>query len=119
MRLHTQCREKINGYAKILNFLRCAVAGKVNAIPGIGAEPVKRMRLLLPFEIGGGRDGSLFYILTRLRVEYRYEAIDFVERNGMQQKSFRHAEDRGVGSHTQRQRASANEGCEAVLPKHA
>ena len=77
------------------------------------------MRLLLPFEIGGGRDGSLFDILARLRIEYRYEVIDFIQRNGMQQKSFRHAEDRGVRAHTQRQRASANEGCESVLPKHA
>src|ERR1700682_1754567 len=115
MWLHAERREKIRSYEEILNFLRCSIAGKVNAIPGIRAQPVKRMHLLLPFEVRSGGDGSLFDILPRFRIDDRYEAIDPVQRNGMQQECFRHAENRGVRAHTQRQRANADKRREAML----
>src|ERR1700694_2104292 len=118
-RLHAERREKIRSYEEILNFLGRAITRKIDAIPGIGPQPVKGTRLLLPFEIGGGCDRTLFNIVARLRVHHRYDAIDLIQRNGMQQEGFRHAEDGGVRAHAQRQRASTHEGREAVLPKHA
>src|SRR6202043_3334093 len=84
VRLHAQRREKVWSEKEILNFLRSAVAGKVYAVIGIGPEPVKGTRLLLPFEIGGGSDGSRPDILTRFRIHYRYELFDLLQRNGMQ-----------------------------------
>ncbi len=117
--MHAEGREKIGGDLIVLDFLRRAIAGKVDAVPGVSAQLIKGLGLSLPFEIGGGRNGSVRKTVERFGIDQGDDAVSVLQRDGVQKKAFGHAEDGGIRADAQGQGGGADESGEAMLPQHA